>query len=194
LKLSECNFCGLHKRRQEGLVKQVVLPLVHGTAPNVFFLGEAPGKHEDEQGIPFVDSGPGSAGHWHWKFAKALGVENSCIVMNTIQCRPAEKVGDIIKNGKPTIAQMQHCWPWVERTLQKYKIRLMILYGTYPIKQVLGFDSPISSFVGKFYEAEEVGRIKCFAAYHPASICYDKKAKLAIFKKHVKIIRKFLYT
>lgn len=184
MKLSECERCSLRKKRI-----QVVKPLIIGNIQHVFFCGESPGKNEDKYGKPFYDGGSNTAGHWHWKIANKLGVENNCIVMNTVQCRPV--AGN--KNGKPTSIQIEKCSIWIKKVVNKYSFRLMILYGTFPIQLVLGASPPIRNVVGRFYETSYFGKkLVCFAMYHPATLVYDNKKYMPIFTEHICKIKAYL--
>lgn len=175
----------MHKNRT-----QVVKPLIIGRHPQVMFLAESPGKNEDLQGLPLRDTGRNSAGYWHWKIAKQIGVDKSCICMNTVQCRPV-KDG---KNGKPTLIQISKCSVWVKNVVDKYNFRLMILYGAFSVNAVLGFNSSMASIVGKFYETSNYGkRILCYAMYHPSTLSYDNPKYMPLFNEHIRTVRNFLH-
>ena len=187
MELSKCTQCSLCKHRTN-----VVMPIIKGRAPRIFFLGEAPGRQENEQGKPFV----GRAGEQHWKFAKKLEVDHTCIVMNTVQCRPVELSGEVvIGNGKPTDYQMKKCEIWVRKVMEEYKYNfdLVILYGTYPIRQMLDLYSPIKRWVGKFYESDNWKGLTFFACYHPSTLDRNSIKYLPIWEKHIKLIRNYLY-
>jgi len=185
VELKKCTMCNLQKHRT-----QVVAPLIKGTAPQIMYLGEAPGKTEDKLGIPFV----GRSGKWHQHIEKIIDVP--CVVTNCVQCRPVtlDGNGKPAGNGKPTLIQMMKCKVWIKKILNNYNIRLIVLYGTYPIIDILGFSPPIAPYVGKFYEITIDGNnVIAFATYHPACLCRNKKKYVPIFNRHIKLIKKFLY-
>ena len=186
MKLSECKRCSLHKSRTK-----VVMPLIIGIHPQVMFTAESPGKQEDLQGLPLRDSGRNSAGYWHWKIAKEMEVDKSCICLNTVQCRPVTKDG---RNGKPTMLQIEKCSPWIKKVYNRYKPRLVILYGAFAVGAILGFKSSMKSIVGRFYETSYFGETAtCFVMYHPSTLSYDNPKYKPIFTEHIKIVRNYLH-
>lgn len=83
----KCSPCPLNLTTEHNFV------CGHGN-PNskIMFIGEAPGKHEDEQGIPFV----GKSGMLLTKTLATLGVDRKDVfITNTVKCRPPQ-------NRKPT--------------------------------------------------------------------------------------------
>jgi len=185
MKHSECTLCSLRKHRT-----QVVLPKIVGT-PEYGFIGEAPGKNEDKSGEPFV----GAAGQWEKRIRKFLGINNNYFITNVVSCRPVvlDGNGKIVKNGKPTAHQMMKCSVWLDKLIERYKVRLLILYGDYATRQVLGFYPPLYSYVGKFFESSRYGNKKCFVLYHPACLVYDKKMYKPKFNKHLTHLKTFIH-
>jgi DNA polymerase len=165
-----------------------VLPIVRGTSPTVLFLGEAPGGTEDKKGEPFC----GSAGKWHWWFANEIGVADSCVVGNCINCRPVVLKGKRKVNGKPTDDQLMNCSHWRNMLIRSYSFKLIILYGTYPIAAMLDLHPPVSKWVGRKFVNSKIG-IPLLACYHPATLVYDYKEYISAWEEHTKIARKLLY-
>lgn len=165
MNLSKCNKC-------KDLVinrTQVVLPLIRGSNPRVLFLGEAPGATEDIKGEPFC----GSAGKYHWWFAKELGVSDSCVIGNCINCRPVIITKDNKKiNGKPTETQLKNCEKWRNKLLNSFSFKLIILYGSVPIQTILHLDPPVYKLVNKSYHVPGIDGT-FFACYHPATLIYN---------------------
>ena len=74
-----CRACELYKTRTN-----VVFGVGNPTA-SLMFIGEAPGKNEDETGIPFV----GAAGKLLDKYLDAVGIDRSDVyIANILKCRP----------------------------------------------------------------------------------------------------------
>lgn len=189
MKLTECQLCSLKKHRQK-----VVLPVIHGgKKPIIMFLGEAPGHTEDRRGTPFC----GAAGKWHHKIRSHIGLPS--ITTNVVKCRPVvtNSVGVVLRNGKPTEKQMKMCSRWLYKEISATKPKLIILYGQYPIKHMLDLDPPVSEHVGKFYQVDKWEKFLgyspiVFAAYHPATLCYQKDKYYPIWKKHLQLINNYL--
>lgn len=176
MKITKCKKCFLFKSRT-----QVVNPVVYGT-PKILFIGEAPGRQEDEHGVPFY----GDSGKWHHKFAKRINVDKDHAIVNCVQCRPV-KDG---RNGKPTNIQMKRCRIWVDMMIEKYSYDLIILYGEYPMRNILGLLPPLNGKVNKFYTVKSIKPF-IFLSYHPATLCYNKKVYLPEFNKFVKSINNY---
>ena len=77
----KCTRCPLHK----SAIRRVI---GKGSCnPKVFFIGEAPGKNENETGIPFY----GRAGKKLDKMIEYMGLsEKDWMVTNTVKCHPPE--------------------------------------------------------------------------------------------------------
>jgi uracil-DNA glycosylase family 4 len=72
---------------------------------NILFVGEAPGKKEDEQGIPFV----GAAGKNLDKLLEQVGLSLKDIyVANILKCRPPQ-------NRNPLPEEIQKHTPWLKQ-------------------------------------------------------------------------------
>lgn len=84
--------------------------VVPGVAPpetRVLLVGEAPGRHEDAAGVPFV----GAAGRLLDTLLADAGLPRDHVaVTNVVKCRPPE-------NRKPTRLEAATCVPWLERQL-----------------------------------------------------------------------------
>lgn len=96
----------------------------------IMIIAEAPGKHEDEQGIQFV----GQAGGVLRKTCKELGVDIDldCIKINAINCRPP-------KNRPPKKKEIIHCRPYVVSQIRKHKPNVIILLGKTAVESVIGY-------------------------------------------------------
>lgn len=76
--------------------------------PNVLLVGEAPGRQEDEAGLPFV----GTAGRLlDQLLGEARLPRDEVAVTNVVKCRPPG-------NRKPTRIEAATCRPWLERQLE----------------------------------------------------------------------------
>ncbi|HSC24693.1 MAG TPA: uracil-DNA glycosylase [Candidatus Babeliales bacterium] len=65
----------------------------------LMIIGEAPGKHEDEQGIPFI----GKSGIFLTKMLTSIGINRKEIfITNSVKCRPPQ-------NRKPTSLESKTC-------------------------------------------------------------------------------------
>ncbi|HSG81973.1 MAG TPA: uracil-DNA glycosylase [Gemmatimonadota bacterium] len=101
---------------------------VPGVGPanaRVFFIGEAPGRWEDEKGEPFV----GDAGAYLTELLKVIGLDRSEVfISNIVKCRPPE-------NRNPKAPEMDNCAPYLERQLGLIKPDLVVLLGRFALER-----------------------------------------------------------
>ncbi len=86
----------------------------------VLLIGEAPGKEEDEQGLPFV----GRSGQMLDRMLAQIGLDrrHNMLISNTIYWRPPG-------NRDPTQGESLACLPFVERLIDLARPKLLILAG-----------------------------------------------------------------
>ena len=111
--ITQCQKCQLHKTR-----KNVVLG--EGPYPVEFmFIGEAPGRHEDEQARPFV----GQAGTMLTLILKEIGLHRADVyITNLVKCRPPE-------NRLPRFEEREACKTWVLAEIAHLNPTRVILMG-----------------------------------------------------------------
>lgn len=134
-----CTNCILAENRSQ---------VVFGSGPtdaDIMIIGEAPGKQEDEQGIPFV----GRSGQLLTKILNSVGIdrEKDVYIANTVKCRPPD-------NRTPTLPEISACQDFLIRQIQLIQPRILLLLGTPALKTILKLTDPISSVRGNWYTAE----------------------------------------
>src|SRR3989344_1297943 len=83
----------------------------------ILFVGEAPGKNEDEQGLPFV----GAAGKNLDKLLETVGLSLEDIyITNILKCRPPE-------NRQPTTAEIHAHTPWLKKQIKEIKPEIICM-------------------------------------------------------------------
>ncbi len=137
----------------------------------VMVIGEAPGNHEDLQGIPFCgDSGKVLDGMF--RAINMTRAENFYIT-NVIFWRPPG-------NRRPTDEELAICRPFVERHIQLLNPEVLVLVGATSMAAILGINEPISSVRGKFmdYAPSFLSRtIKTFVIFHPSYLMRQSAKK-----------------
>jgi DNA polymerase len=95
---------------------------VPGVGPadaRVVFIGEAPGRWEDQKGEPFV----GDAGAYLTQLLARIGLDRSQVfITNVVKCRPPD-------NRNPKTPEMDNCEAYLERQLALIKPDLVVLLG-----------------------------------------------------------------
>jgi DNA polymerase len=124
------------------------------------FVGEAPGRSEDEKGRPFV----GAAGKMLDNLLKKAGIDRSQVfITNVVKCRPPG-------NRVPEEDEVAACRPYLERQIALIQPRVICVLGRTAYSSLLGGGS-ISANRGKIIEKS--GQ-KYFLTMHPAAAIYNK--------------------
>lgn len=96
-------------------------------AADVVFIGEAPGKNEDEQGKPFV----GAAGKFLNEMLESIGMKREDIyITNIVKYRPPN-------NRDPEPAEKKAFWPYLMRQLMVIQPKLVITLGRHSMEYFL---------------------------------------------------------
>ncbi|MDP4039021.1 MAG: uracil-DNA glycosylase [Candidatus Pacearchaeota archaeon] len=162
----------------------VELPLKEGAKNLVFgkgsadaeimFVGEAPGRNEDEQGMPFV----GVAGKNLDMLLKKVGLDiGDVYIGNILKYRPPE-------NRNPTDEEIKAHTPWLLKQIEVIKPKVVCSLGNYATKFFLAGGNVenmkeqegITKLHGKTRNVNINGReIKLIPLFHPAAIIYNRK-------------------
>ncbi|WP_336294076.1 uracil-DNA glycosylase [Bartonella sp. CB169] len=132
-----------------------------GTAGSpLMLIGEAPGREEDIQGIPFV----GKAGMLLNKILASIGLtRNNVYIANTIPWRPPG-------NRTPTPREVALCRPFIERQIYLANPRILIALGGIATQFLTKSQNGIIRTRGKWliYESENNTKIPVMPTFHPA--------------------------
>ncbi|MBX3492943.1 MAG: uracil-DNA glycosylase [Parvibaculum sp.] len=125
----------------------------------LMLVGEAPGRDEDLQGLPFV----GRAGQLLDRMLAAIGLDRTSVyIVNTLPWRPPG-------NRTPTPAEHAVCMPFVERHIELVAPDVLLLLGGVSAKQLLRTDTGITRLRGKWSTYNTAGRdIPALPTLHPA--------------------------
>ncbi len=148
--IRECQLCSLAKSRS-----QVVFGAGHSDA-DIVFVGEAPGYHEDIQGIPFV----GSAGKLLGELLETIGIRRADVyITNVNKCRPPE-------NRTPSAIEIAACKPFLDEQIKIIKPRVLCPLGNNATQTLLGKRVSISKVRGRSFQID--GHL-VFPMFHPAA-------------------------
>jgi uracil-DNA glycosylase family 4 len=146
----DCRRCGLAAGRT-----QVVFGAGNPEA-DVVFVGEAPGFHEDVQGLPFV----GAAGKLLDDLLATIGLARSQVyIANVIKCRPPG-------NRAPTPEEVETCKPYLLRQLDIIAPRVVCTMGNYATQLITGKRTGITKLRATPVRAE---KFYVFPLFHPAA-------------------------
>ena len=132
------------------------------------FLGEAPGRDEDRQGVPFV----GRAGKLLNDIIQACTLQREDVyILNVIKCRPPE-------NRNPAPEEAENCRGFLQRQLEIIKPEYICCLGTVAAQNLLDTKETIGRLRGQFHEYQG---IKVVATYHPAYLLRNPSAKRQVW-------------
>lgn len=156
----------------------------------IMFVGEAPGKNEDEQGLPFV----GAAGKNLDKLLEKVGLTmNDVYIANILKCRPPE-------NRNPLPSEIKAHTPWLIEQIKEIKPKVICSLGNYATKFFLANGevdkmdkiSGITNVHGKIKEMEFHGvKIVLIPLFHPAAIIYNRKL-IKYWEEDMEVVKKFI--
>ena len=152
-----CTRCPLHATRT-----QAVFGSGHPDA-DLMFVGEAPGFHEDQQGVPFV----GQAGKLLERLLAGIGLERRGVyIANVIKCRPPG-------NRDPQPEEIEACESYLFRQVELIQPRVVATLGNFATKLLSGTPTGITRVHGQEQETTIGGRrVLLYPLYHPAAALY----------------------
>lgn len=155
--VSGCPLCKLARIRKNAV------PGEGQISAKIMFIGEAPGRSEDEKGKPFV----GAAGRILDNLLKKAGIERSQVfITNIVKCRPPN-------NRVPEEDELIACRPYLDRQIALIKPKVICILGRTAYSSILG-GSSITASRGKIIERS--GQ-KYFSTFHPAAVIYNKSLR-----------------
>ncbi len=147
---NQCQRCGLAATRTHAVVSR------GNPAAEIVAIGEGPGQHEDEKGLPFV----GRSGELLDKiFASVnLSSEDDIYICNVVKCRPP-------KNRNPNPDEIEACKPYLLEQIRLVDPKIVLLTGAVAVKAVLNEKRGITKIRGQWFEWENRW---CMPIFHPA--------------------------
>lgn len=161
--LGECQRCGLARGRTN---------IVFGSGnphAELVFVGEGPGREEDEKGLPFV----GEAGRLLERILFAMGFQRDQVyICNVVKCRPPQ-------NRNPQADEIAACEPFLKQQLASLKPRVIVALGKFAAQTLLQQETPISRLRGHWSEYEG---IPLMPTYHPAYLLRNPAGKRDVWE------------
>jgi uracil-DNA glycosylase family 4 len=155
--VASCEKCALAQGRT-----QVVFGSGSADA-DLMFVGEAPGFHEDQQGIPFV----GQAGKLLDRLLAGIDLTRADVfVANVLKCRPPG-------NRDPLPDEIAACEPHLFRQIELIEPTLVATLGNFATKLLSGRPTGITRVHGQPQEVTLGTRtVALYPIYHPAAALY----------------------
>jgi uracil-DNA glycosylase len=130
---------------------------------DLLFVGEAPGFHEDQQGVPFV----GQAGNLLEKLLAGIGLTRGDVyIANVLKCRPPG-------NRDPQPDEIEACETHLFRQIEMIRPLLVATLGNFATKLLSGKPHGITRVHGQEQTATLGGNVvTLYPLYHPAAALY----------------------
>lgn len=169
--LGECQRCPLERTRTN---------LVFGRGnpkASLVFVGEGPGRNEDEQGEPFV----GEAGLLLDRILFAMGFEREDVyICNVIKCRPPQ-------NRNPEVEEIAACEPFLKRQLDAINPSVLVALGKFAAQTLLQDKTPIGKLRGEW---RTYNGIDLMPTFHPAYLLRNPKCKRELWRDMKQVMQR----
>jgi len=137
----------------------------------IMFIGEAPGRDEDREGLPFV----GRAGKLLDRMLEAIGLDRGKVyITNVLPWRPPQ-------NREPSPEEAAACLPFLHRHIELARPQVLVLLGAVAARHVLGSTEGIMRIRGRWdvYQTAGAGprAIPVLPTLHPAFLLRQPAAK-----------------
>jgi uracil-DNA glycosylase family 4 len=157
---SACTRCRLHQSRT-----QVVLGQGDPHA-DLMFVGEAPGFHEDRQGVPFV----GPSGQLLNRLLEGIGLRRQDVyIANVVKSRPPN-------NRDPQPDEIAACRPWLDAQIRLVDPKVVVTLGNFAARTLLETTTGITRLRGQTYPFQ--GRV-LLPTFHPAAALHAQGRRTA---------------
>lgn len=145
---------------------------------DILFIGEAPGKNEDKQGIPFV----GAAGKFLAEMLESIGLKREDIyITNIVKYRPPN-------NRDPLPEEIEACKQWLHEQIKIIEPKAIVTLGRHAMEHFIP-GKKISEVHGQAFRRtfEDIGPQVFFALYHPAAALYNGSMRSTLIEDFKKI-------
>jgi len=143
---------------------------------DIMIIGEAPGKDEDEQGLPFV----GKAGQLLTKIIESINLKREDVyIANICKCRPPV-------NRAPHRDEVSSCIPFLLKQIELIKPAFIVALGATAVASLTGEKPIMAEARGKLTQFH---RVPMLITYHPAALLYNPNLKKFVWED-MKLLRK----
>lgn len=171
--IGDCGRCGLCQGRT-----QVVFGSGNENA-DLMFVGEAPGRDEDIQGLPFI----GRAGKLLTKIIEAINISREDVyIANIVKCRPPNN-----RNPKPE--EIANCSRFLLKQIELVRPKIICALGAFAAHTLLESDTPISQLRGQFFDYNKARGVdvKIVPTFHPAYLLRNPSQKKLVWEDIQKV-------
>lgn len=150
----------------------------------VMFVGEAPGRKEDESGRPFV----GPAGQLLTELIEKIGVKREDVyITNVVKCRPPN-------NRDPMDDEIEACLPYLLRQIKLINPSVIVALGRHSARTLFSLMGLEFNSMRAQHGKPVKGRIEgveviVIPTFHPASALYNPQLKSELERDFVEVIK-----
>lgn len=144
---------------------------------DLVFVGEAPGRNEDEQGVPFV----GAAGNLLNRLCADVGIEREQVyICNILKCRPPG-------NRDPEPGEIASCTPYLDRQLELLDPLVVVSLGAFATRYLLDRQVGVTRVRGRRFRWRNDATL--IPTLHPAAVLRGGASKLQDAREDFAVIR-----
>lgn len=156
--VSNCTRCVLHKDRTQTVFAR------GNSKASLMIIGEAPGFHEDKQGLPFV----GRAGGLLNNMLSSIQLsDNDVYIANVLKCRPPE-------NRDPNSEEITQCSTHLTQQITLIKPKLILAVGRFAGQFLLNKSIPMNKMRQQPHQFQGIPVV---VSYHPAYLLRNPREK-----------------
>ena len=161
--VSVCKRCPLHKTRTQTVFSR------GNPKASLMIIGEAPGYHEDQQGLPFV----GSAGSLLNRMLVSIGLSSEEVyIANVLKCRPPN-------NRDPETEEIKQCCDYLKQQIAWVAPKLILGVGRFAGQFLLSSTVPLNKMRNNVHDYHGV---PVLVSYHPAYLLRNPKDKKSAYR------------
>ncbi len=169
LRVRNCTRCELHRSRTQGV------PGDGNPNAEIMFIGEAPGWHEDRQGLPFV----GAAGQFLNEMLEMIGLKRSDVfITNIVKSRPPG-------NRDPLPDEIAACSIYLDEQLEIIRPKVIVTLGRFSMSRWFPGER-ISRIHG---QPRQFGSYVVVPMYHPAAALHQASLRATVEADMMKLPR-----
>ncbi len=168
-RVRDCTRCELHRTRTQGV------PGSGKPDAEIMFIGEAPGWHEDRQGLPFV----GAAGQFLNEMLEKIGLNRSDVfITNIVKSRPPG-------NRDPLPDEIAACSSYLDEQLEIIKPKVVVTLGRFSMSRWFPGER-VSRIHG---QPRQFGAYMVVPMYHPAAALHQASLRATVESDMMKLPR-----
>ncbi len=174
VRASTCTRCELSLTRQRVVVGSGSYDAA------LVVIGEAPGKSEDESGLPFI----GRSGQLLFSLIEEeTGLtREECFVTSVVKCRPPA-------NRTPRRVEIEACSLWWDEQVERFADAIMVTLGNTAARAVLKTSAKIGDLHGQVIQ---LGALSVVPTYHPAAALRGVPNVTAMMRSDLRVVAALL--